>query len=137
MRARYSTARRLPPMRRRFFVVVVLLLAGCAGQSLQFSEPEQHLIGRPDAQVRECMGPPKEKREDGHTSIGVNEYANGSNGSSQACSLNVIFKGAYVSRVTSADASGGPLPQGQRCLPLSLEWCASTAPATASSNRTK
>jgi hypothetical protein len=124
-------------MRRRFFVVVVLLLAGCAGQSFDLSEPEQHLIGRPDAQVLECMGPPKEKRGDGYTLIWVYDYGEGSNGYSQTCSLNVIFKGAYVSRVTSADASGGPLPQGQRCLPATLEWCARTAPTPEPSGRTK
>jgi len=116
-------------MHRRWSVLV-LLLAGCAGQSLELSEPEQHLVGRPDAQVLECMGSPKEKRGDGYTSIWLYDYAEGSDGSSQACSLNVIFKGAYVSRVTTADASGGPLPQGQRCLPVALEWCARTAPAS-------
>jgi hypothetical protein len=123
-------------MRRRC-IVPMLLLAGCAGQSLEFSESEQHLVGRPDAQVLECMGPPKEKRGDGYTSIWVYEYVEGTNGSSQACSLNVAFKGAYVSRVTSADTSGGPLPQGQRCLPTTLEWCARTAPAPEPSPRTK
>jgi hypothetical protein len=123
-------------MRRRL-TAFVLLLAGCAGQSFDLSEPEQHLIGRPDAQVLECMGPPKEKRGDGYTSIWVYDYVEGSNGSSQACSLNVTFKGTYVSRVMSADAAGGPLPQGQRCLPTTLEWCARTAPAPEPSLRTK
>jgi hypothetical protein len=123
-------------MHRRF-TVLALLLAGCAGQSLEFSESEQHLIGRPDTQVLECMGSPKEKRGDGYTSIWVYDYAEGSNGSSQACSLNVTFKGAYVSRVMSADVSGAPLPQGERCLPAALGWCARTAPAPEPSLRTK
>jgi hypothetical protein len=123
-------------MHRRF-TVLALLLAGCAGQSLEFSESEQHLIGRPNTQVLECMGSPKEKRGDGYTTIWVYDYAEDSNGSSQACSLNVTFKGAYVSRVTSADVSGAPLPQGERCLPAALEWCARTAPAPEPSLRTK
>jgi len=108
-------------MRGRF-TVLVLTLAGCAGQSLGFNEAEQHLVGRPETQVLECMGSPKDKHGDSYTSMWVYDYAE------QACSLNIIFKGGYVSRVTTADASGSPLPEGQRCIPASLEWCAKTAP---------
>jgi hypothetical protein len=122
-------------MRRRL-TAFVLLLGGCAGQSFDLSEPEQHLVGRPDTQVLECMGSPKEKRGDGYTSIWIYEYGEGSNGS-QACSLNVTFKGAYVSRVMAADTSGSPLPQGEQCLPTTLEWCARTAPTPEPSSRTK
>ena len=119
-------------MRGRF-TFLVLPLAGCAGQSLGFNEPEQHLVGRPDTQVLECMGSPKDKHGNAYTSMWVYEYAEGVIGSSQACSLNVTFKGGYVSRVTIADASGSALPEGQRCMPASLEWCAKTLPAPAPS----
>ena len=67
------------------------------------------------------------KRADGYTSIWLYDYAGGTDGFSQACLLSVTFKAGYVSRVTTADASGGPLPEGQRCLPVTLEWCADFA----------
>ena len=58
---------------RSWFIVAALALSGCADQfaalSPQLNEPEQHLIGRPDTQVLECMGSPREKRADGYTSI--------------------------------------------------------------------
>lgn len=118
---------------RAWFIVSVLAFSGCAAQlaalSPQLNEPEQHLIGRPDTQVLECMGSPREKRADGHTSIWLYDYAGGTDGFSQACLLSVTFKAGYVSRVTTADVSGGPLPEGQRCLPVTLEWCARTSPA--------
>jgi hypothetical protein len=118
---------------RSWFIVAALALSGCADQfaalSPQLNEPEQHLIGRPDTQVLECMGSPREKRADGYTSTWLYDYAGGMGGSSQACSLSVTFKGAYVSRVTTADVSGRTLPEGQRCLPVTLEWCARTSPA--------
>jgi hypothetical protein len=54
---------------RAWFIVAVLAFSGCAALSPQLNEPEQHLIGRPDTQVLECMGSPREKRADGYTSI--------------------------------------------------------------------
>ena len=66
---------------RAWFVVAVLALSGCAAQfaalSPQLNEPEQHLIGRPDTQVLECMGSPREKRADGYASIWLYDYAMG------------------------------------------------------------
>ena len=45
----------------------------------------------------------------------------------QSCLLRLVFKGGYVSQVTSVDASGAPLAQ-DLCLPANLAWCANTAP---------
>ena len=105
---------------RAWFTVALLAFSDCAAQlsalSPQLNEPERHLIGRPDAQVLECMGFPREKRMAGYTSIWLYDYTGRTDGFSQTCSLSVTFKAGYVSRVTTADASGGPLPQGQRSM---------------------
>ncbi len=111
------------------FAAVVLLLAGCASNPLELAESEQHLLGRPDAQVRDCMGAPAETRVDGSTSTWVYKYVGLSNVPSQNCSLTIVFKTGHVSRVTSTDAAGAPLPQGQRCMPPELQWCATPIPA--------
>jgi hypothetical protein len=78
------------------------------------------------------MGQPKEKQEleaptvampNSGKSIWTYEYAEGQ----QSCSLHLVFRGGYVSQVTSMDATGAPLAQ-ELCLPANLAWCANTAP---------
>ena len=120
---------------RTSFATIPILLAGCAGmgaEPFQLSAPAQHLIGRPEAQVLSCMGAPKQKEvvevasltlPNSGKSIWTYEYAEGP----QSCSLRLVFKGGYVSQVTSTDASGVPLAQ-DHCLPAILAWCAKTAP---------
>jgi hypothetical protein len=120
---------------RTSLAAIPFLLAGCASlgsEPFQLSAPAQHLIGRPEAQVLGCLGPPKQKEEveaatvalpSSGKSIWTYEYAEGP----QTCSLRLVFKGGYVSQVTSMDASGATLPRDV-CLPTNLAWCANTAP---------
>jgi hypothetical protein len=113
---------------------VAVLLAGCASMNdpFQLSAPAQHLLGRPEAQVLACMGAPTQKQvvdppsvtPNSGKSIWTYEYAEGS----QSCSMRLVFRGGYVSQVTSADATGAPLAQPDLCLPANLAWCANTAP---------
>jgi len=131
--------RRYPEFRMRNMRIglaaIPVLLAGCANiatEPFQLSAPGQHLIGRPEAQVLGCMGTPQQKQvidppsvtPNSGKSIWTYEYAEGS----QSCSLRLVFKGGYVSEVTSANASGAPLAQPDLCLPPNLAWCASAAP---------
>jgi len=115
----------------RYPEVQVFLLTGCGTQQFQLDEPEQHLIGHSQAQIGDCLGTPTRTHEDGYTSIWSYDVAQ----SSGPCSLNVIFKQKYVSRLTFTDASGNPLPAGQECWTVNQGWCsniqqAPTAPPT-------
>ena len=109
-------------------LVQVCLLAGCATQQFQLDEPEMHLIAHSQSQIGECLGTPTRKHDDGDTSIWSYDVAQ----SSGPCSLNVIFKQKYVSRLTFTDASGNPLPAGQECWTVNQGWCSNVqqAPAT-------
>ena len=118
-------------------VAQVLLLAGCATQQFSFDESERHLIGHPQSQVAECLGAPTRTRDDGYTTVWTYDVAQSSSGSSQACSLNVIFKQKYVSSITSADASGNALPLGQECWTVNLGWCSSIEKTPAAPNANK
>src|SRR5689334_14717077 len=118
---------------RTSLAALSVLLAGCASiatEPFQLSASSQHLIGRPEAQVLACMGPPKQKEEverptalpNTGKSIWTYEYSE----ASQSCSLRLVFKGGYVSQAMVSDASGSPLA-GDVCLPANLAWCANTA----------
>jgi hypothetical protein len=120
---------------RTGLAAIPILLAGCASiatEPFQLSVPAQHLLGRPEAQVLGCMGPPKYKEEvepptvampNSGKSVWTYEFPE----DPQGCSLRLVFKGGYVSQVTSMDASGATLPR-DLCLPANLAWCANTAP---------
>jgi hypothetical protein len=111
----------------------IALLAGCAHEPFELNTSEQHLIGRPETQVVECFGQPKQKQVDGATSTWTYDVSGAS-----PCSLSVVFKGGYVSRVVSVDSGGHPLPPGQQCWATTLGWCSTTtklAPAPSASKK--
>jgi len=102
------------------------MLAGCAHEPFELNTSEQHLIGRPETQVVECFGQPKQKQVDGTTATWTYQVDGAS-----TCSLSVVFKGGYVSRVVSIDATGHPLPSSQQCWANTLGWCSTTSTSPA------